>query len=138
MTKEISQKDQVAIVVRHIPGCVLRDVCEALDISSGTGGRYLRMLTENGTLIRSHNGTQYVYNVAPDARIPDMQLPFMEERCDPEEIQRAEKIAGELKNRGLWRRAATVYTGMLGIARNPVEVASIAEKRELCLRMARG
>ena len=38
MTIEISQKDRVAIVVRHTPNCVLRDVCEALDIPSGTGG----------------------------------------------------------------------------------------------------
>lgn len=45
MTIEISQKDRVAIVVRHTPNCVLRDVCEALDIPSGTAGKFLRALT---------------------------------------------------------------------------------------------
>lgn len=31
MTNErINQIDQVAVVVRHTPGCVLQDICEAL------------------------------------------------------------------------------------------------------------
>lgn len=75
MTIEISQKDRVAIVVRHTPNCVLRDVCEALDIPSGTAGKFLRALTVSGTVLRTHNGTQYVYNIAMDAEIPDVNCP---------------------------------------------------------------
>ncbi|WEE19120.1 PerC family transcriptional regulator [Citrobacter koseri] len=137
MTKELSQKDQVAVVVRHIPGCVLRDVCEALDIAAGTAGRFLRALTVSGTITRSHNGTQYVYDVEPGAVIPDVTLPFMEEKSDPVKTQAVESIARNLESRGLWRRAATVYTDMLAIASNSVEVARIAQRREECLRMAR-
>lgn len=81
MTIEISQKDRVAIVVCHTPNCVLRDVCEALDIPSGTAGKFLRALTVSGTVQRTHNGTQYVYNIAPDAKLPDVKLPFMEEKA---------------------------------------------------------
>ena len=55
MTIEISQKDRVAIMVRHTPNCVLRDVCEALDIPSGTAGKFLRALTVSGTVLRTHN-----------------------------------------------------------------------------------
>ena len=64
MTIELSQKDRVAIVVRHTPNCVLRDVCEALDIPSGTEGKFLRALTVSGTVLCTHNGTQYAYNIA--------------------------------------------------------------------------
>ena len=113
MTIEISQKDRVAIVVRHTPNCVLRDVCEALDIPSGTAGKFLRALTVSGTVLRTHNGTQYV------------------------ETQLAEKMAKDLKSRGLWRRAAKVYTDMLDIARSSAEVSRIAQQRNECLRMAR-
>ena len=129
MTIEISQKDRVAIVVRHTPNCVLRDVCEALDIPSGTAGKFLRALTVSGT--------QYVYNISPDAELPDVKLPFMEEKSDPAETQLAEKMAKDLKSRGLWRRAAKVYTDMLDIARSSAEVSRIAQQRNECLRMAR-
>lgn len=108
MTIEISQKDRVAIVVWHTPNCVLRDVCEALDIPSGTAGKFLRALTVSGTVLRNHNGTQYVYNIAPDVKLPDVKLPFMEEKSEPVETQLAEKMARDLKSRGLWRRAAKV------------------------------
>ncbi|WP_337233369.1 PerC family transcriptional regulator [Escherichia coli] len=137
MTIEISQKDRVAIVVRHTPNCVLRDVCEALDILSGIAGKFLRALTVSGTVLRTHNGTQYVYNIATDAEIPDVKLPFMEEKSDPAETQLAEKMAKDLKSRGLWRRAAKVYTDMLDIARSSAEVSRIAQQRNECLRMAR-
>lgn len=137
MTKELTQKDQVAVVVRHIPGCVLRDVCEALDVPAGTAGRLLRALTVNGTITRSHNGTQYVYNAVPGAGIPEVTLPFMKEKSDPVKTRKAESIARNLESRGLWRRAATVYTDMLAIARNSVEVSRIAQRREECLRMAK-
>ncbi|MEB1029075.1 hypothetical protein [Citrobacter youngae] len=103
--------------MRHTPNCVLRDVCEALDIPSGTAGKFLRALTISGTVLRTHNGTQYFYNIAPDAELPDVKLPFMEEKNDPVETQLAEKMAKDLKSRGLWRRAAKVYTDMLDIAR---------------------
>lgn len=132
MTIEISQKDRVAIMVRHTPNCVLRDVCEAL-----AAGKFLRALTVSGTVLRTHNGTQYVYNIATDAEIPDVKLPFMEEKSDPVETQLAEKMARDLKSRGLWRRAAKVYTDMLDIARSSAEVSRIAQQRNECLRMAR-
>lgn len=134
---KITQKDKVAIVVRHIPGCVLRDVCEALDIPSSAAGSILRALASEGTIIRSHNGTQFTYEVAPGAEIPDIQLPFMLEKADPAIIRAAEEKAEALEKRGLWRRAATMYTSILELARNSNEVQRIAQRRDECLRSAK-
>lgn len=101
MTSErINQIDQVAVVVRHIPGCVLQDVCEALDITSSSAGNFLRKLTNSGTVIREHNGTQYTYTAVPGADIPDVVLPFMLDKPDPARIESAERIARELESRG--------------------------------------
>lgn len=138
MTNErINQIDQVAVVVRHTPGCVLQDICEALDITSSSAGNLLRKLATSGRVIRDHNGTQYTYTVAPGADIPDVVLPYMLEKQDPEQLQNAERIAKELESRGLWRRAATVYTDILSLAANSREVLRIAQRRDACLRTAR-
>ena len=137
MTNErINQIDQVAVVVRHTPGCVLQDICEALDITSSSAGNLLRKLATSGRVIRDHNGTQYTYTVAPGADIPDVVLPYMLEKQDPEQLQNAERIAKELESRGLWRRAATVYTDILSLAANSREVLRIAQRRDACLRTA--
>lgn len=74
---------------------------------------------------------------APGADIPDVVLPYMLEKQDPEQLQNAERIAKELESRGLWRRAATVYTGILSLAANSPEVLRIAQRRDACLRTAR-
>lgn len=135
--KRINQIDQVAVVVRHTPGCVLQDICEALDITSSSAANLLRKLATSGRVIRDHNGTQYTYTVAPGADIPDVVLPYMLEKQDPEQLQNAERIAKELESRGLWRRAATVYTDILSLAANSREVLRIAQRRDACLRTAR-
>lgn len=139
MTKQrINQRDLAAIVVRHIPGCVLQDVCEALDLPSSTAGNLLRALTKQGTIIREHNGTQYVYTAAAGADIPDLQLPFMLAKSpDPEKLQAAERKAKELEEKGLWRRAATVYTSILDLACNSNEVLRIVQRRNDCLLTAK-
>ncbi|MBB1199633.1 PerC family transcriptional regulator [Enterobacteriaceae bacterium 89] len=139
MTKEkLNQREQVAIVVRHIPGCVLQDICEALDMTSSSAGNFLRALTNQGVIIRQHNGTQYVYTVAPGAEIPEADLPFMnQKRADPEKLRAADIGAKKLESRGLWRRAATAYTAILELAGNANEVLQISKRRDACLRKAR-
>lgn len=141
MTKErINQLDQVAIAVRHMPGCVLHDICDALDMSSSTAGNLLRALNNRGILLREHNGTQYQYTAAPGADIPDVQLPFMLEpvvRIDPAKLLAAEAVARELENRKLWRRAATAYTNVLALATSASEVYRIAQRRSECLKVAK-
>jgi len=58
------------------------------------------------------------------------------EKSDPVRMQSAEQKAKALEEKGLWRRAAAVYTDMFGIAGSAVEVARIAKRRKVCLRMA--
>ena len=68
-----------------------------------------------------------MYTVAPDAVIPDVILPCMVEKSDPVRMQSAEQKAKALE---------AVYTDMFGIAGSAVEVARIAKRRKVCLRMA--
>lgn len=137
MTKLLTMKDQVAIFVRYQPNCDIKDVVEALDMASTTAGKHLRALTDEGVLIRNHNGAQYSYTVVPGAEIPDEVLPCMEQKSDPVKILAAETKAKELESKGLWRRAATVYADMMAIACSSLEVARFAQCREKCIRQAR-
>lgn len=136
MTKLLTQKEQVAVFVRYQPNCTVGDVCEALDMTSAASGKLLRELSDGGVLIRSRSGGQYVYIAAPDAAIPDVTLPCMVEKSDPARMLSAEQKAKALEEKGLWRRAAAVYTDMFGIAGSAIEVARIAKRRKVCLRMA--
>lgn len=136
MTKQLTQKDQVAIFVRYQPNCAVGDVSEALDMSGATAGKLLRELSDDGVITRSRNSVQYTYTAVPHANIPDVILPCMEEKCDPVKMQAAEQKAKALEEKGLWRRAAAVYSDMFGIACSAVEVARIAKRRKECLRQA--
>lgn len=137
MTKLLTQKDQVAIYVRHRPNCDIREVAEALDMASTTAGKHLRNLSVEGVINRIHNGTQYCYTAAPGASIPEVVLPCMLLKSDPAKILAAEERAKALEGKGLWRRAATAYSDMLPIVCSSLEVARIAQRRDECLRNAR-
>lgn len=136
MTKTLTQKEQVAVFVRYQPNCAVGDVSDALDLAGGTAGRLLRELSDEGVIIRSRNSVQYTYRAVPHADIPDVILPCMVEKSDPVRMQAAEQKAKELEERGLWRRAAAVYSDMFGIDGSAVEVARIAKRRKDCLRQA--
>lgn len=136
MTKALTQKEQVAVFVRYRPNCTVGDVSEALDMAGGTAGRLLRELSDEGVIIRSRDSVQYTYRAVPHAEIPDVILPCMVEKSDPLRMQAAEQKAKELEERGLWRRAAALYSDMFGIAGSAVEVARIAKRRKDCLRQA--
>lgn len=134
MTKPLTQKEQVAVFVRYQPNCAVGDVSEALDMHGATAGKLLRELSDEGVLNRTRNSVQFTYSAAPDAEIPEVILPCMLEKSDPVRMQAAEQKAKELEEKGLWRRAAAVYSEMFGIAGSAVEVARIAKRRRDCLR----
>ncbi|WP_142503514.1 PerC family transcriptional regulator [Lelliottia amnigena] len=136
MTKPLTQKEQVAVFVRYQPNCAVGDVSEALDMHGATAGKLLRELSDKGVINRTRNSIQFTYSAAPDAEIPEVILPCMLEKSDPVRMQAAEQKAKELEVRGLWRRAAAVYSDMFGIAGSAVEVARIAKRRKDCLRQA--
>lgn len=136
MTKTLTQKEQVAVFVRYQPNCAVGDVSEALDMAGGTAGRLLRELSDEGVIIRLRDSVLYTYRAVPHADISDVILPCMVEKSDPVRMQAAEQKAKELEERGLWRRAAAVYSDMFGIAGSAIEVARIAKRRKDCLRQA--
>ncbi|MGT1785205.1 PerC family transcriptional regulator [Enterobacter hormaechei subsp. xiangfangensis] len=136
MNKTLTQKEQVAVFVRYQPNCAVGDVSEALDMAGGTAGRLLRELSDEGVIVRLRDSVQYTYRSVPHADIPDVILPRMVEKSDPVRMRAAEQKAKELEERGLWRRAAAVYSDMFGIAGSAVEVARIAKRRKDCLRLA--
>lgn len=136
MNKTLTQKEQVAVFVRYQPNCAVGDVSEALDMAGGTAGRLLRELSDEGVIVRLRDSVQYTYRSVPHADIPDVILPCMVEKSDPVRMRAAEQKAQELEERGLWRRAAAVYSDMFGIAGSAVEVARIAKRRKDRLRLA--
>lgn len=136
MTKSLTQKEQVAVFVRYQPNCAVGDVSEALDMHGATAGKLLRELSDEGVINRTRNSIQFIYSAAPDAEIPEVILPCMVDKCDPIRMQAAEQKAKTLEGKGLWRRAAAVYSDMFGIAGSSVEVGRIAKRRKECLRQA--
>lgn len=143
MTKKtkdrVTQAQLVLAVVDRTPECVLQDICEALDLPSSSAGNHLRQLYYAGKLGRVNNGTQYVYRVRAGVEIPDVELPDMAPRSAPEnqqEVQEAMAKAKMLESKGLWRRAATAYTSIMGMTATSNELWSIARLRTRCLRNA--
>lgn len=143
MTKKtkdrVTQAQLVLAVVDRTPDCVLQDICEALDLPSSSAGNHLRQLYYAGKLGRLNNGTQYVYRVRAGIEVPDVELPDMAPRSAPEnqqEVREAMTKAKALESKGLWRRAATAYTSIMGMASTSNELWGIARLRNRCLRNA--
>ncbi|QIR27814.1 PerC family transcriptional regulator [Kluyvera genomosp. 3] len=143
MTKKnknrVTQAQLVLAIVDRTPDCVMQDICEALDLPSSSAGNHLRQLYYAGKLGRINNGTQYVYQVRTGVEIPDVELPEIALRSVPEnlqEVQEAMAKAKALESKGLWRRAATAYTSMMGMVSTSGELWDIARQRKRCLRNA--
>ncbi|APS96059.1 TPA: PerC family transcriptional regulator [Klebsiella pneumoniae] len=144
MTKQsktkVTKAQMVLAIVSRTPVCVLQDVCDALDLQASTAGNLLRQLHAAGKLHRTHNGCQYVYRVVAGVEVPNVALPqaaiqLSEE--DVKKIQDALSLAKTLEDKKLWRRAATVYTSLLGMSKTANELYQIAQKRTKCLRKVR-
>ncbi|WP_230836802.1 PerC family transcriptional regulator, partial [Klebsiella pneumoniae] len=104
-----------------------------------TAGNLLRQLHAAGKLHRTHNGYQYVYRVVAGVEVPVIALPqtatpLSEE--DVKKVQNALSLAKTLEDKELWRRAATVYTSMLGMTTTANELWLLAKMRNRCLRNA--
>lgn len=142
MTKKnrVTKSQMALAIVNRTPDCILQDVCEVLDLQSSTAGAILRRLTEAGKLTRFHNGTQYVYRVTPGVEVPEVVLPEVAPRAETGEVQQVKTavvMAKQLEDKKLWRRAATVYTHILGMTATANELWRIARLRSRCLRNAR-
>ncbi|HBR0964226.1 PerC family transcriptional regulator [Klebsiella pneumoniae] len=144
MTKQsktkVTKAQMVLAIVSRTPECILQDVCEVLDLQSSTSGAILRKLTESGKLTRFHNGTQYVYRVTPGVDVTDVVLPELaprSEKSDVQKVKTAVVLAKALEEKKLWRRAATVYTNILGMTATANELWHFAQLRSRCLRNAR-
>lgn len=125
-TKErVTQAQLVLAIVDRTPDCVLQDICEALDLPSSNAGNHLRQLYYAGKLGRINNGTQYVYRVRAGVELPYVELPDMAPRSAPENLQEVQEVmakAKALESKGLWRRAATAYTSIMGMTSTSSEL----------------
>ncbi|CDA02413.1 uncharacterized protein BN745_03499 [Klebsiella variicola CAG:634] len=70
----------------------------------------------------------------PDVALPQTATPLSEE--DVKKVQNALSLAKTLEDKKLWRRAATVYTSMLGMTTTANELWLLAKMRNRCLRNA--
>ena len=137
---KVTKAQMVLAIVIRTPECVLQDVCDALDLQASTAGNLLRQLHVAGKLHRTHNGYQYVYRVVAGVEVPDVVLPQTAtplSEDDVKKVQNALSLAKTLEDKKLWRRAATVYTSLLGMSKTANELYQIAQKRTKCLRKVR-
>lgn len=134
----VTQKEMVIAAINHMPGCTLRDICEALELTTSNAGKLLRRLTKEGIIVKNLEGRDPIYSVKPGGRITKVNLPFMLEEESPPETRQLEKLAKGLEDKGLWRRAATVYIDILAQVKNSKDVLRIAEKRNHCVERSRG
>lgn len=139
-TKErVTQAQMVIVIVHKTPECVLQDICDVLDLPSSSAGNHLRRLHAAGKLSRIHNGIQYVYRVPAGVEIHDVKLPEPAIKTNAVNIQKVKDAivqARQLEEKGLYRRAATTYTDILGMVSNASEMWNIARQRSRCLRNA--
>ncbi|CAM7438725.1 PerC family transcriptional regulator [Citrobacter freundii] len=134
----VTQKEMVIAAINHMSGCTLRDICEALELTTSNAGKLLRRLTKEGIIVKKPEDREPVYSVKPGIRVPKIILPFMLEEESPPETRQLEKLAKSLEDKGLWRRAATVYIDILSQVKNSKDVLRIAEKRNRCVERSRG
>ncbi|EJM7591530.1 TPA: PerC family transcriptional regulator [Citrobacter freundii] len=134
----VTQKEMVIAAINHMPGCTLRDICEALELTTSNAGKLLRRLTKEGIIVKSHEDRDPGYRVKPGSRVPKIILPFMLKEESPPETIQLETLAKSLEDKGLWRRAATVYIDILAQVKNSKDVLRIAEKRNRCVERSRG
>lgn len=84
----ITQRDMMIAAINHMPGCTLRDVCVALELTTSNAGKLLRRLTKEGIIVKNPEDRDHVYSVKPGIRVPKVILLFMfEEESPPETIQ---------------------------------------------------
>ena len=50
----VTQKEMVIAAINHMPGCTLRDICEALELTTSNAGKLLRLLTKEGIVVKSN------------------------------------------------------------------------------------
>ncbi|HGH3390500.1 TPA: MarR family transcriptional regulator [Citrobacter freundii] len=134
----VTQKEMVIAAINHMPGCTLRDICEALELTTSNAGKLLRRLTKEGIIVKKPEDREPVYSVKQGIRITKIILPFMLEEESPLETRQLEILAKSLEDKGLWRRAATVYIDILAQVKNSKDVLRIAEKRNRCVERSRG
>ena len=135
--KRITQADRLVVYVSHHPGITTPEVCDAFNTDSGSTGQQLAALVQRGVMTRSHNGTHWEYTVVPGSDIPDIELPELGQKADPEVLRAALEDAALIESRGHWLRAATKYSEIMRLAKSSQEIQDISRLRNRCIRNAR-
>lgn len=135
--KRITQADRLVVYVSQHPGITTPAVCDAFNADSGSTGQQLAALVQRGVLTRSHNGTNWEYTLVPGSAVPDIELPELGQKADPEVLRKALEEAAVIESRGHHLRAATRYTEIMRLAKSSQEIQEISRLRNRCIRNAR-
>lgn len=136
-SKRITQADRLVVYVSQHPGITTPEVCDAFNADSGSTGQQLAALVQRGVLTRSHNGTHWEYTLVPGSDVPDIELPELGQKADPEVFRKALEEAAAIESRGHHLRAATKYTEIMRLAKSSQEIQDISRLRNRCIRNAR-
>jgi hypothetical protein len=139
MVSKIERQNAVANYLLDNPQASTIEISEALSITDRTVRYIVSVMLENGTVIRSKN--------AGDRRCQRLVLStwYAEEMVNgpaagPAKggyLRQLEITATQLEERGLWRRAATVWAELSRLQKTVTGVAIILSRRNDCIRTSR-
>lgn len=137
MVDKFERQKAVAHYLLENPQASPVQISEALCLTDRATRYIIGVMTERGMILRTRNAvdgrihnfivndwyaSELINGPAPEAIGKDRQL---------------EATANQLESRGLWRRAATVWAELSRLQKTVTGVATIASRRNRCIRLGR-
>ncbi|WP_333497536.1 PerC family transcriptional regulator [Kluyvera sp. CHPC 1.2972] len=137
MVDKFERQKAVAHYLLENPQASPVQISEALCLTDRATRYIIGVMTERGMILRTRNAvdgrihnfivsdwyaSELIDGPAPAALGKDRQL---------------EATANQLESRGLWRRAATVWAELSRLQKTVTGVATIASRRNRCIRLGR-
>jgi len=135
----MAQRVTIDVIARHIqanPDSSNEEISESIYIASSSLHLYLTEMINAGILTRRRDKRMYRYTIVPGMYVERDNRPAETDES-VSRAKAAEALAMDLKERGLFRRAATVLTEVIGMMRTEREVQRVSALRHDCLACAK-
>lgn len=139
MVDKIERQKAVAHYLLENPQASPAQISEALCLTDRATRYIIGVMTESGMILRTRNAIDgrchhFVLSGWYADELLNGPAPEPEE---PGQLRQLESTATQLEKRGLWRRAATVWAELSRLQNTVTGVATIASRRNRCIRSAR-
>ena len=131
MVSKIERQNAVANYLLDNPQASPAEISEALCMTDRTTRYIISAMLERRVIVRSKH--------ISDGRCNRLSLSTWHETGDTPQTahQQLMDLANKLEQRGLWRRAATVWAELSRLQQTVTGVAMIASQRNRCIRAVR-